>query len=287
MSGISNFGSLNSLNTLIIVTNKLPYDLRRRWVVKSVEIERMTSSIATLADLVKFVQNESLVVNSLFRKRNLSTIKTTVTIKPKPKFKISSFNTSASNVKSSLKKTNENFSKNVCWFCDESSHRLHDCKSFQAKSIKERFFFVKWRKLCHKCFSHPHRTPECKKVKACNIDGYKGSYHHTLLHFWKEKSKDAPSQADSSNATSSTGESSSEKTISCSIMGRQPHSDSVVYFCGVPVFIKNRDKECSTYAFLDQESSHTFCDRELIDRLQIDGTSSKIFLQTLNGVTTN
>ena len=180
---------------------------------------------------MKFVQNESLVVNSLFGKRNLSTNKTTVTIKPKPKFKVSSFNASASNVKSSLNKPNENFPKNVCWFCDESSHRLNDCKSFQAKSIKERFFFVKSRKLCHKCFSHRHRTPECKKIKACNIDGCKGSYHHTLLHFWKEKSKDAPSQADSSNATSSTGESSSEKTMSRSIMSRQPHSDSEVYLC--------------------------------------------------------
>jgi len=50
------------------------------------------------------------------------------------------------------------------------------------------------------------------------------------------------------------------------------------------MWVKYKHKEYPTYAFLDQGSSHTFCDSHLIDHLQIDGKYSKISLETLNGV---
>ena len=68
-------------------------------------------------------------------------------------------------------------------------------------------------------------------------------------------------------------------------MNQQPHSDSEVYLCVVPAFMRNGDKEYCTYAFLDQGSSHTFCDDHLIKVLQVDGSQSKISLQTPNGLT--
>ena len=108
MNDINNFGSLNSSDTLTNFTSKLPFDLRRRWVTKSVDIERKTGSIAKFAGFVSFVQNESAIANS----SNQSSITSS---KPKPKVKASSFHATAASTKSNFNKTDIKSSKNLSW----------------------------------------------------------------------------------------------------------------------------------------------------------------------------
>ena len=276
---INNFGSLNSLDSLTVLVTKLPYELRRRWVEKAVHIENSTGILAKFEHFVHFVQNESDKLNSLFGLRNLS-VKVN-----KPGFKVKASSYSVSSNKPTPKKDTKSFLKTgVCWFCNDTSHKLLECKTFLSKSVKDRTSFVKSRKLCLKCLSARHRTPECTKERTCNVEGCKGAYHHTLLHYPREIKQKETSLRDTSSETSSA-EGSSEKASSYSILNQQPHSDSDVYLCVVPVFIRNGNKEYCTYAFLDQGSSHTFCDDHLIEVLQVDGSQSKISLQTLNGLT--
>ena len=63
LSGINHFGSLDSLDSF--------YDLRKRWVQKSVQIENSTGSLAKFTDFTDFVQIVSDEVNSLFGIRSL------------------------------------------------------------------------------------------------------------------------------------------------------------------------------------------------------------------------
>ena len=68
-----------------------------------------------------------------------------------------------------------------------------------------------------------------------------------------------------------------------STVSKATDSDANVYLCVVPVRVKYEEKEILTYAFLDQGSTHTFCDKTLTQSLGITGRSKKICLQTLAG----
>ena len=54
-----------------------------------------------------------------------------------------------------------------------------------------------------------------------------------------------------------------------------------VYLCVVPVLVKYEGREALTYAFLDQGSSQSFCDKKLIEALKISGSPEDITLQAL------
>ena len=101
---INNFGSLNSLDSLTALVTKLPYELRRRWVEKTVHIENSTGILAKFEHFVHFVQNESDKLNSLFGLRNLS-VKVY-----KPEFKVKASYSVSSN-KPILKKDTKSFIK--------------------------------------------------------------------------------------------------------------------------------------------------------------------------------
>ena len=57
--------------------------------------------------------------------------------------------------------------------------------------------------------------------------------------------------------------------------------------CVVPVRVRYDNAEDHTYAFLDQGSTHIFCDTKLINALNVSGESENISVNTLNGVTTH
>ena len=77
---------------------------------------------------------------------------------------------------------------------------------------------------------------------------------------------------------------SSNSTVS-SLKTRQMTDDedfnNAVYLCVVSVEVTVDNKEVLTYAFLDQGSTHLFCNKKLIDSLGISGTPDEIVLQTL------
>ena len=54
-----------------------------------------------------------------------------------------------------------------------------------------------------------------------------------------------------------------------------------VYLCVVPVIIKWQGKQTRIYAFLDQESTHSFCYIGIVNELRITGRKQSISLQIL------
>ena len=160
---IRQYTSLNSLDMLTELVNKLPYDLKKRWVSKSVQIQNYLGHLANFLHFVEFVRKESDEVNSLFGLRSLHP-KTTST-----KTKASSFGsvmskTSANvNSKSSISGSRHVTQVGSCWYCKNTSHILFDCKDFKQIPVEDRISFVKESKLCHKCLSSKHKTRECKR----------------------------------------------------------------------------------------------------------------------------
>ena len=69
---IPRYTNLDTLDTLTTLIGKFPYNLRGRWVKRSVEIEKTRGLVAEFSDLVEFVKQESDVANALFGLRTLN-----------------------------------------------------------------------------------------------------------------------------------------------------------------------------------------------------------------------
>ena len=276
---IRQYTSLDSLDMLTELVNKLPYDLKKRWVSKSVQIQNYLGHLANFLHFVDFVRKESDEVNSLFGLRSLHP-KTTST-----KTKASSFGsvmskTSANvNSKSSISGSRHVTQVGSCWYCKNTSHILFDCKDFKQIPVEDRISFVKESKLCHKCLSSKHKTRECKRSKLCSVTGCKGLYHHTLLHKFAT-TKEHPPKTSSEDKAVVPVTCGFTKSESCSIS-----DNSHVYLCIVPVRVSFGENVVSTYAFLDQGSTHSFCKRSLLQELKASGTRERLQLKTITGTT--
>ena len=153
---------------------------------------------------------------------------------------------------------------------------LAECQKFRAEPVEKRFTFVKSSKLCHKCLSPKHRTLECKRKKPCQKCDCAKSFHHTLLHFPKSELKGKISTVDVGTSTTEC-----EKVEAFSSTRKYKLSGPSVYLCVVPVIIEWQGKQIKTYAFLDQGSTHSFCDIGIVNELGITGRKQSISLQTL------
>ena len=111
--------NLDTLDTLTTLVGKLPYNLRGRWVKRSVEIEKTRGLVAEFSDLVEFVKQESDVANSLFSLRTLND-------KSNPKSKSFSSKTTVA----FLKEENKKAGLGSCWCCKDTRHKLLNCASF-------------------------------------------------------------------------------------------------------------------------------------------------------------
>ena len=159
---------------------KLPFDLRRKWVKRSVFIENQTGRVAQLNDFVDFVKAQSEESNSLFGRRIFSEGKGAIQNDRKKRNSVVTYNFAVNSENADLKR--DSAVKFACWFCVETSHKLLDCSKFAKLPVKKRSEFVKTKRLCYKCLGSRHKTGDCKRKNTCTVQGCTGMFHHTLLH---------------------------------------------------------------------------------------------------------
>ena len=276
---IRQYTSLDSLDMLTALVNKLPYDLKKRWVSKSVQIQNYLGHLANFLHFVDFVRKESDEVSSLFGLRSLHPKTTSTKTKASSLGSVMSKTSANVNSKSSISGSRHVTQVGSCWYCKNTSHILFDCKDFKQIPVEDRISFVKETKLCHKCLSSKHKTRECKRSKLCSVTGCKGLYHHTLLHKFA-MTKEHPPKTSSEDKAVVPVTCGFTKSESCS------NSDnSHVYLCIVPVRVSFGENVVSTYAFLDQGSTHSFCKRSLLQELKASGTRERLQLKTITGTT--
>jgi len=281
-------GSLISLDTMVQLVNTLPFHLKRSWVKEFVTIESRSDTVGDFRNLVQFVVNRSKEANSLFGRKILG-------VKPQPpsqrsvksyNLKAASYNVEATKMPPSASNVKRE-SKIACFFCKSKFHLLEECPKFKEASLKERSTFINSNKFCYKCLSCKRRTFYCTKRHTYSVTGCSRTFHHTLLH----PVKPSPSKSDSerSNAEPSTPPSNSvnepinverfETVTSCSSA-----QTTGINLCVVPVKVRYKNTIVKTYAFLDQGSTRTFCDKKLVDALKASGSTDEVKVQTLTNV---
>ena len=198
------------------------------------------------------MKQESDVANYLFGLRTLN---------DKSNFKSKPFSSKAT--VAFLEEENKEACLESCWYCKDTRHKkLLNYASFLDLSLNERYKFVKSMKLWNKCLSSKHRTPACKRTNTCGVDACCGAFQHSLLHRFIDSKKLHTSEK--STSTSDTIENTNVFSALVSNKTRTESSCGAVYLCVVPVRVAHKNKSILTYAFLNQGSTHIFCDKNLV-----------------------
>ncbi|XP_056236444.1 uncharacterized protein LOC130172051 [Seriola aureovittata] len=153
--------------------------------------------------------------------------------------------------------------------CCEESHSIHKCPTLSSKPVEEKRRFILDNNLCFGCLRRGHISKDCRNKSTCGI--CKKS-HPTPLHESR-----APAAETTSHAVNADEKTSS---LSCSINRVEGESTSMI----VPVWISleaTPESETLVYALLDTQSSNTFVDQGVCERIGAGSEPVKLKLTTM------
>ena len=167
-----------------------------------------------------------------------------------------------------------------CVFCNEF-HCLWKCSQFKLLSPKERLSFAKDKNLCFNCLRRDHRVSKCLLRISCRECGKR---HNTLLHLeHKATFKDQPSNQDlilherASIPDASANVYGVNAAASVGLSGK-----SFFKIVPVKVWARNPERFVYTYAFIDEGSNVNMCSEDLVKKLGVSVSASKVELVTSN-----
>jgi len=263
MNGISYMSSLDHVDTLQKIVAKLPFELRKKWRNKCVEIKENSERLASLKDLAVFVNREAKILKEpIFGK----IVDHHFNAKEKTKPRFEKFAT-----KKSFAVSTPITMKSSCLLCS-GAHCLDSCERFVQSSYDERINVMKKFRICFGCLKQGHTSKECRSRHSCGVCGMK---HPTILHRYNRDSRD--------HSGNHAGPSSKINNMCTEVGCKDQLGAGSVYVAIVPVKVrvKGSDKTIVTYAAQDPYSTAAFVTENLVNKLGIKGKSSEITLTTL------
>ncbi|XP_044571285.1 uncharacterized protein LOC123257215 [Drosophila ananassae] len=185
-----------------------------------------------------------------------------------------------------------------CPICEGlGQHAVRDCQRFIGATPTERWRLARRHRLCFMCLQTGHMTGSCAASKECPVNGCRRK-HHRLLHEansegfrrppqrggnWRgynlqaagpregvQVNEGAPSSVDASATP--------ERNLSCVDEDRER-----LLFRVLPVTLYGGGKQVDTYALLDESSSVTMVDNELVAELGVQGVRRQLSVQWFGG----
>ncbi|XP_058811010.1 uncharacterized protein LOC131675893 [Topomyia yanbarensis] len=142
-------------------------------------------------------------------------------------------------------------SKLLCWLCRGAEHKIRFCEEFKQLSVSERFKVAERFGLCVLCLNN-HGKNRCNFKLRCNVMNCQGN-HHPLLH---RASNTVP-----------------VVEAKCNTHSRSSRS---VIFRMVPVTIHAGSTMLDALAFLDEGSSVTLIEDDIVTQLKISGEAEPL-----------
>ncbi|XP_017466482.1 PREDICTED: LOW QUALITY PROTEIN: uncharacterized protein LOC108359238 [Rhagoletis zephyria] len=155
-----------------------------------------------------------------------------------------------------------------CIVCEENCSDISNCTSFKIMPRSQKWQVVRKLKLCQRCLGK-HPTTGCKSAATCNVNGCTRS-HHPLLHNTEFVGAEAVQAS---------------KNVRASVLAQPAnvnmHSSgrSNTLFRVLPVVLHSGRCRVPTYAFIDDGSSLTLIDEELLKKLNVTGTPQPLCLR--------
>ena len=310
MKTMKSMGDLDSTQTLLQISAKLPSYSGVKWCRQAHEAQTKTKKIITFSDFVKFVKEEAELANdpifspdALKKERNK-----TVTvnqprfgrkIRPKSKGVDGASGTSLATGGLPIEsKIASEKSYQPCPLC-EGQHSLVKCSSFLKTSVDQRSDVIREKGLCYGCFKRGHMSAGSRDRFTCEECGRR---HHTLLNGVKPKSsnpqpdtkakssvlqqKKKEPQKEARSESKPAPKSSNSNAISAA-HSSVPGNASLIAKCRivlVDLFHKaNPEKQIKVYALLDDASDMTFVITQVQEKLGIEGVQTSLNLSTTLG----
>lgn len=157
----------------------------------------------------------------------------------------------------------------TCLCCGESPS-IHKCQKLSSKPVEEKKKFVLENNLCFGCLRRGHNSKDCKNKATC---GMCKKPHPTPLH------EDCSAAADASSSRAMEAEENTS-SLSCCINRGEGGSTSMI----VPVWISSittPETETLVYALLDTQSSNTFVDQGVSEKIGAGSEPVKLKLTTM------
>ncbi|KAL7726341.1 hypothetical protein ACLKA6_001558 [Drosophila palustris] len=148
------------------------------------------------------------------------------------------------------------------------AHHLAECDDFRGLSIKQRWEFIKSKRLCFCCFMR-HLVRNCKAKRDCGVDGCT-SIHHVLLHT-------ASSNGNRGGTTEQTSSHVSKKEESALMFHGKTAGRALFRY--IPITLYGKSKCVHTYALADDGAACTLMERSLADELELEGPASQLCLK--------
>ena len=172
---------LSGGRSLLQIVEKLPDDMKRKWLSLNYEITTAGRS-PKLDDIVRFVHMEAEKrADPIFGdilKRNPG--KNDQGKGNTNKLKRQSFASSISATKQSQAKQYQ------CPKCGEV-HFLNQCPAFRGLTVPQRLSFVREKKLCQNCFQKGHLGDQCTRNWVCKVPGCgKNITAGSTPHLWSQ-----------------------------------------------------------------------------------------------------
>ena len=235
LEGIESYSSLNSRGTLQKLVDKLPVRMQEKWVECSFDLTEETKREVTFRDLVRFVQREAAMSNSVFGKAHWNA-SSTLELSTQSRY-FSRPTTSASVVTSKPKPMV------VCMLC-EYNHCLPKCRRFAELRHYKRVEFVKGNRQCFRYLSGGHIAEDCNAKVACSIEGCAKPTYHTLLQ-------------------KSNSQNTENETVTTTVHSIDSIKKPILPL--LPVKVRRGSVIFTTQALLDTGSQQTFCTHKLAD----------------------
>ncbi len=174
---------LNNPFQLYEIAKKLPYKLRKQWIIETSRITQ-AKEFVRLHHLAAFVKKQALLLvqpgyNRLLlgeykqpSREKVTQIKTLATSIVPPSSAVPQPWLPIDGKQSTWK-------QKPCNYCRNLNHLIASCESFKSKSIEFKMNFVRENGLCFSCLRFGHSSRQCRNMKTCFTCN---RHHHTTLH---------------------------------------------------------------------------------------------------------
>ena len=176
---------------------------------------------------------------------------------------------------------------NNCCVCG-GNHGVWRCENFKQKTLHQRWDLAKEKKLCFRCLSDNHRGIDCPRSRPCGINKCTKS-HNRLLHQTTHKTQESKNKSkECENAAPEETDTQlklTEHSLTTTLTSERSDIHSYLALRTVPVILKNGNKELVVNALLDDASTRTYVNSDVVAELGVQGISETISVSVLNGRT--
>ncbi|XP_022827044.1 uncharacterized protein LOC111356792 [Spodoptera litura] len=148
-----------------------------------------------------------------------------------------------------------------CKICTRDGHFTSQCDTFIQADSNKRWELAKRHALCFRCLKVRSRGHSCKS-KQCGVDGCSRT-HHQSLHF-KQK-----------------GDSTSVKDPTETVASSSARTKAQAFLKIVPVCVSGPAGEVRTYALLDDGSTVSLVDEELVTQVGAPGKPDPLNIKAI------